>query len=91
MNRPKRGRAPIKKSNNKKFNTLKHERGCKKGKKIKQKNRAQKELRFRDTDSLKVVQTSTQRKEGPHIQTHDPPLHMQTYYFKIFRLEVYLS
>ena len=63
MNRPKRGRAPIKKSSNKKFNTLKHERGSKKGKKIKQKNRAQKELRFRDTDSLKVVQTQTQRKE----------------------------
>ena len=49
MNKPKRGRAPIKKSNNKKLNTLKHERGSKKGKKIKQKNRAQKELRFRDT------------------------------------------
>ena len=63
MNRPKRVRAPIKKSNNKKLNTLKHERGSKKGKKIKQKNRAQKELRFRDTDSLKVVQTQTQRKE----------------------------
>ena len=31
MNRPKRGRAPIKKSNNKKFNTLKHKRGNKKG------------------------------------------------------------
>ena len=31
MNRPKRGRAPIKKSNNKKFNTLKHEKGSKKG------------------------------------------------------------
>ena len=63
MNRPKRGKAPIKKSNNKKFNTLKHERGSKKGKKIKQKNRAKKELRFRDTDSLKVVQTQTQQKE----------------------------
>ena len=50
MNRPERGRAPIKKPSNKKFNTLKHERGSKKGKKkIKQKNRAQKELRFRDT------------------------------------------
>ena len=63
MNRPKRGKAPIKKSSNKKYNTLKHERGNKKGKKIKQKNRAQKELRFRDTDSLKVVQTQTQQKE----------------------------
>ena len=33
MNRPERGRAPIKKPSNKKFNTLKHERGSKKGKK----------------------------------------------------------
>ena len=42
MNRPKRDRAPIKKSNNKKFNTLKHERGNKKGKK---KSSKRKELR----------------------------------------------
>ena len=55
MNRPKRGRAPIKKPINKKFNTLKHERGSKKGKKnIKQKNRAQKELRFRDSLAASV-------------------------------------
>ena len=62
MNRPKRGRAPIKKSNNKKSNTLKHERGSKKGKKIKQKNRAQKELRFRDTDSLKLFKHKPNEK-----------------------------
>ena len=31
MNRPKRGRTPIKKLSNKKFNTLKHKRGNKKG------------------------------------------------------------
>ena len=50
MNRPKRGRAPIRKPRNNKFNTLKHKRGRKKGKKnINQKNRAQKELRFRDS------------------------------------------
>ena len=42
-------------------------------------------------NSLKVVQTQTQRKEWPNIQTHDPHLHMQTYYFRIFRIEVYLS
>ena len=31
MNRPERGRAPIKIPNNKKFNNLNQERGCKKG------------------------------------------------------------
>ena len=33
MNIPKRGRAPIKKPSNKKFNALKHERGSQQGKK----------------------------------------------------------
>ena len=57
MNKPKRGKASIKKPTNKKFNTLKKKdleskRGKKKKKKnIKQKNRTQNKLGFRDTST----------------------------------------
>ena len=55
MNKPKRGKASIKKPTNKKFNTLKKKdleskRGKKK-KNIKQKNRTQNKLGFRDTST----------------------------------------
>ena len=53
MNKPKRGRASIKKPTNKKFNTLRKMIQKVKGnkKKIKQKNKAQKKLGFRDTST----------------------------------------
>ena len=52
MNRPKRGRAPIKKSTNKKYNTLRKTTQKVKGKKkIKKKNKAQKKLGFRDSSA----------------------------------------
>ena len=52
MNIPKRGRAPIKKPTNKKFNTLRKTiQKVKRKKKIKQKNKAQKKLGFRDTST----------------------------------------
>ena len=52
MNRPKRGRAPIKKPTNKKFNNLRKTIQKVKGKKkIKKKNKAQKKVRFRDTST----------------------------------------
>ena len=53
MNKPKRGKASIKKPTNKKFNTLKKkDLESKRGKKnIKQKNRTQNKLGFRDTST----------------------------------------
>ena len=53
MNKPKRGRASIKKPTNKKFNTIRKMIQKVKGnkKKIKQKNKAQKKLGFRDTST----------------------------------------
>ena len=54
MNKPKRGRAPIKKPTNKKIQHPKKndvESKRKKKKKIKQKNKAQKKLGFRDTST----------------------------------------
>ena len=52
MNKPKSSRAPIKKLTNKKFNTLRKTIQKVKGKKkIKQKNKAQKKLGFRDTST----------------------------------------
>ena len=51
MNRPKRGRAPIKKSTNKKFNTLKKNDIKKKEKEKEKMNRKQNKLGFRDTST----------------------------------------
>ena len=59
MNRPKRGRAPIKKSTNKKFNTLrKMIWKVKRKKKIKQKNKAQSE---RGREESKTMQKEEKR------------------------------